>query len=348
MTAPAILASARDESATTGDDFAILVRDLTKTYGRTRVLDIADLAIPTAMLTAVVGGNGAGKSTFLGCMAGVLRHGGLVDLQGSARTSPAGSGASSARRVPSVAYLPQRVRLPGSATIDEVMTLFRALAGSGEDRTTPPEHFVPPGDRRIGELSGGQAQRVALAATLLGTPDLLLLDEPNANLDDRAKEAVREMILAHRDAGATILIASPAAFDLLADADHVVRIEAGRVAFHGPAPSYLADLRTVVWVAVDAGESASAFAQVPLVERARIVGRWVALDCHGRDVTAIVRILAERGVASERIRIAGPGETTAVSSPSDAEAATVTEAAPVAAPAPPAESIVAPAEDAGR
>lgn len=292
---------------------AIVIRDLTKAYGRSRVLEIARLEIPGAQLTAVVGGNGAGKSTLLGCVAGVLRHGGSVELGGVSVASAAGS------RRPRVAYLPQRLRLPGSATVADVLTLFRALAGDAHDRIVPPEGFVPPGHRTIGELSGGQAQRVALAATLMGAPDLLLLDEPNANLDDRGKDDVRAMILAHRSAGASVLIASPAAFELIADADHVVRIEDGRVDFAGSAAGYLAELRTTVWVALDGdhGTSAPSLARLidlPLVEQARAVGSWVALDCRGRDVGAIVRSLADRGFAADRIRVSGPGDT-AVSPP---------------------------------
>lgn len=314
MTAPAVTISTAAPIQVAAGEATIVVHAVTKSYGRTLVLDVPDLVIPTAMLTAVVGGNGAGKSTLLGCIAGVLRHTGSVDLGRSTGTSQAGSGA---RRI---AYLPQRIRLPGAATIDEVMTLFRALAGPGPDRTAPPEGFVPPGHRRIGELSGGQAQRVALAATLLGAPELLLLDEPLANLDDGAKGVVREMILAHRDAGATILIASPAAFELLADADHVIRIEGGRVAFHGAAPTYLADLRTTIWVALETAGPDRALADVPLVDRTRVAGRWMALDCRGRDVTTIVRSLGERGIGAERIRIAGPGETAGAPLPPGADA----------------------------
>lgn len=304
-------------SALAGDDaIAIVLRDVTKAYGRSRVLDIPRLEIPRAMLTAVVGGNGAGKSTLLGCVAGVLRHAGIVELNDMAG---ANSGATETmRREARIAYLPQRLRMPGSATVGEVLALFRSLAGDAPDRVSPPADFAPPPGRRIGELSGGQAQRVAIAATLLGAPDLLLLDEPNANLDDRGKEDVRAMILAHRSAGASILIASPAAFELIADADHVVRIEDGRVEFAGSATAYLAELRTTVWVALGEGDHAlgeERLRGLPGVEQTRVAGEWVALDCRGRDVTAILRGLSERGIGSDRIRVPGPGEAGRSSSP---------------------------------
>lgn len=283
----------------------LLVRGLTKAYGRIRVLDALDLTIPAATLTAVVGSNGAGKSTLLGCLAGVLRHGGSISFDGPPLRPLSGR----------VAYLPQRIRLPGSATVDEVLNLFRSLAGPSADRTAPPDGFVPPGHRRIAELSGGQAQRVALAATLLGTPELLLLDEPLANLDDDARDVVREMLAAHRDAGAAILVASPAAFDLLAGADRVIRVEAGRIVFDGAAPAYLAGLRTTVWVALESDANGSAFTDIAFVERTRFAGRWAALECRERDVTTVLHTLGDRGIAADRIWIAGPGDATVAGSP---------------------------------
>ncbi|MEK6721737.1 MAG: ATP-binding cassette domain-containing protein [Chloroflexota bacterium] len=327
MTAPAAVVAGRVVAgrvglAPTRDEPAIVVRGLTKAYGRTRVVDALDLAIPGAMLTAIVGGNGAGKSTLLGCLAGVLRHGGSVRLGG-----PIG-----APRPGRVAYLPQRIRLPAGATVDEVMRLFRSLAGPATDRVVPPDGFLVAGHRRIGELSGGQAQRVVLAATLLGTPDLLLLDEPLANLDDGAKGVVREMLVAHRDAGATILVASPAAFELLADADEVIRIEGGGVAFQGPGATYLAGLRTTVWVALDPADDGSAFHELAAVERTRIVGRWAALDCRGRDVSAVIGALGDRGVAAARIRVAGPADAAIGPQPADGRRTAAHEVSPVGSP----------------
>lgn len=286
----------------------LVVRGLTKAYGHHRALDALDLAIPASTLTAVVGSNGAGKSTLLGCLAGALRHGGSVSLGDSALRPGPGR----------IAYLPQRIRLPGGATVREVLALFRSLAGPSPDLTTPPDGFLPAGHRRIAELSGGQAQRVALAATLLGSPALLLLDEPLANLDDAARDAVREMLAVHRGAGAAILVASPVtAFDLLASADLVVQVEAGRIVFQGPAPVFLASLPTTIWVALESDASHEEFADVALVERTRIGGRWAVLECRGRDATAVLRTLADRGIAGDRIRIAGPADATLAVSPPD-------------------------------
>jgi ABC-type cobalamin transport system ATPase subunit len=90
------------------------------------------------------------------------------------------------------AHLPQRLRLPPTATVADVLGLLRALAGGASDRLPLPDGFVPDGSRRIGELSGGQAQRVAVAGALMGRPDLLLLDEPLANLDDEARARVED------------------------------------------------------------------------------------------------------------------------------------------------------------
>lgn len=285
----------------------LVVHGLTKAYGRQRVLDALDLSIPPATLAAVVGSNGAGKSTLLGCIAGTLRHDGTIRYDGSPLSAIPGQ----------MAYLPQRIRLPGGATVKEALALFRALAGPTPDRAAPPEGFVPAGQRRIAELSGGQAQRVALAGMLFGAPRLLLLDEPHANLDDLAKDSLRDMLAAHRDGGATILVASPAAFDLLAHADLVVRVEAGQVVYHGLASAFLAGLPVTVWVYLGSNGSAADIADIGLATRTRIAGHWAALECREQDVPMVLEALVARGVGIDRVRVAGPGSADLAAPPPD-------------------------------
>lgn len=214
----------------------LVIRGLGKRYGEQIALDGFDLDLPGSTLLAVVGANGAGKSTLLGCLACVLRHDGMASLDGT----PIRLGDGRA------AYLPQRLRLPATATVSDVLGLIRAIAGGTPDRVHPPEGFVPDGSRRIGELSGGQAQRVALAGVLMGAPDLLLLDEPLANLDDEARAIATELLLAHRDAGAIVLVASPASHDILAVADLAARVDNGRLTALVPAQAFLTDLARAV------------------------------------------------------------------------------------------------------
>ena len=210
----------------------LVVRGLGKRYGDHVALEGLDLDLPGSTLLAVVGANGAGKSTLLGSLAGVLRHEGTASLDG--RPLRPGDGRTT--------YLPQRLRLPPAATVADVLDLLRALAGGIPDRVSPPDNFVPEGSRRLGELSGGQAQRVALAGALMGAPDLVLLDEPLANLDDDARAIATGLFRAHRDAGAIVLVASPAAHDVLAAADLAARIDDSRLAALGPATAFLASL----------------------------------------------------------------------------------------------------------
>lgn len=223
-------ATGRGGEPTGGAAPRLRLRGVAKHYGQGASVGPVDLELPGGALVLVLGANGAGKSTLLGAIAGTLRHEGEVTLDGS----PAR--ARERRR----SYLPQRIRLPAGATVGEALDLFGALATHTPAPGAPEQGFLPPPERRLGELSGGQAQRVALVAALLGSPALVVLDEPFANLDDPGRAEALRLILAHRDAGALVLVASPMSGDLLTVADHVIHVRDGRVT--GPERPSRADI----------------------------------------------------------------------------------------------------------
>jgi ABC-type multidrug transport system ATPase subunit len=227
--------ASRTEPMIAHEEPRVVATGIGKSYGSHRVLHALDLALAPRSLVAVAGGNGVGKSTLLACLAGTVRHRGTVRLDGLL------VGRATRGRI---TYLPQRLRMPASATGREVGRLFAALGDGRPDRVPLPDGFLPPLDKPIGQLSGGQAQRVALAAVLGGQPDLVLLDEPFANLDDEARDQVQRLVLAHRDAGATVLVASPTAVELLALADRVLLVSDGEIRFDGDPAGYAAHLGT--------------------------------------------------------------------------------------------------------
>jgi ABC-type multidrug transport system ATPase subunit len=156
-----------------------------------------------------------------------------------------------------------------------------------------------------GPLSGGQARRVGLGVVLQGSPDLILLDEPFANLDDDAREAAHGLLRAHRDAGATVLIASPTALDLLAMIDRVVLLEDGEVSFDGAPARYAGRLEMTVWVR-PAGVPLEQLTSLSHVLRFREEGDWIALECHEDRAIGLLRDLEAAGVPPERVRLGGP------------------------------------------
>lgn len=202
---------------------AVCANGVGKRYGRlSPVLADITFSVPRGSIVTLAGSNGSGKSTLLRCIAGLAKHTGTIEVCGHR----VGGGVAS--RLP-LGYLPQAVTLPRNASIDEAITFFARLRGADRRRLPLPEGFLRDGSTRVGTMSGGQKQRLAIAIALLGSPELLLLDEPVANLDADARSAVWEVLSGLRARGTTALIASPSPADLSRIGDDTITLRDGRI-----------------------------------------------------------------------------------------------------------------------
>lgn len=195
---------------------------LTKRYRSGRGLLDVSFALPPGAIVSLGGPNGSGKSTLLRCLAGLATYRGEVRLLGRPLTRDPGIRAL-------IGYLPQAVAFPLEASVGEVIDLFAGLRGSRTE-TPLPAAFVPPPDERIGALSEGQRHRVGLAVALLGSPRLLLLDEPLASLDPDGRATFRCVLrsLCDRE-GVTAIVSSPSPTELDRSADAVLVMDGGRI-----------------------------------------------------------------------------------------------------------------------
>jgi len=213
-----------------------------KAFGTRVVLDDVSLQLERGDIALLVGANGSGKSTLLRCLAGLTKFDGSASILGSDPRTAARRGL--------IGYLPQLVALPESVTVGEVIAFFARLRGvslSGptglEAAVSLPGGFLPDPDLAIGALSGGMRRRVALTAALIGSPPLVLLDEPDASLDEEHSSSLWETLKALRANGGTALIAMPLLVtslmrhDLAGVADRAVLLDQGRVAHDGSVQS---------------------------------------------------------------------------------------------------------------
>ncbi|GAA3830017.1 sulfate/molybdate ABC transporter ATP-binding protein [Amycolatopsis tucumanensis] len=203
--------------------------------------------VPAGSVLAILGPNGSGKSSILGCLAGLFRPDRAVITLGGRELHdlPAHDRA--------VGLLSQDALLfPHLSVVDNVAFSPRSKgAGRAESREIARRWLAEVdaaefAERKPSQLSGGQAQRVAVARALAGNPDLLLLDEPLAALDVDAAPAIRGLlrrVLAADPHRATVLVTHDP-LDALALADHVVVLAAGRVVERGPTREVLAAPRT--------------------------------------------------------------------------------------------------------
>ncbi|MFE9839887.1 ABC transporter ATP-binding protein [Streptomyces sp. NPDC005551] len=211
-------------------DTAIEAAGLGKRFGRRGKWALRECALrlPAGRVCAVVGPNGAGKSTLLALAAGVLgpTEGTLTVLG----TSPA---AARGR----IAYVAQHKPLYPQLTVAETLRLGRELNpdrwdASAAERITAAGDLAP--KARIRSLSGGQRTRVALALALGKRPDLLLLDEPMADLDPLARHELMGVLLAESaERGTGVVMSSHVVAELENSCDHLVLLGGGRVRLAG-------------------------------------------------------------------------------------------------------------------
>lgn len=206
------------------DAAAVEVAGLRVRRGTTTVFDGLDVTIPRGQITGLLGPSGCGKTTLLRAIVGVQRiAAGTVTVLGH----PAGSAAL--RRL--VAYDTQSASVYADLTIHQNLRYFARLLGAppGDvDRVIREVGLVDQRHQTIGSLSGGQENRVSLAVAMLGTPELIVLDEPTVGLDPVLRAELWTVFRGLADAGATLLVSSHVMDEALR-CDRLVLLRAGRI-----------------------------------------------------------------------------------------------------------------------
>ncbi|MFG2588146.1 ABC transporter ATP-binding protein [Streptomyces sp. NPDC048438] len=214
---------------------AIEANGLGMTYGRKRGWALRDCSfrLPAGRVCALVGPNGAGKSTLLALTAGLLRP-----TEGSVRVL--GTGPGEAR--PRIAYVSQDKPLYPQLTVADTLWAGQELNPATWDRAAADRVAGPlPQDAKVRALSGGQRTRLALALALGKRPELMLLDEPMADLDPLARHQLMGILMAEAaDNATTIVMSSHILTELEGSCDYLLFVDGGRVRLGGESEDIVA------------------------------------------------------------------------------------------------------------
>jgi ABC-2 type transport system ATP-binding protein len=212
---------------TLGSHVLLAARAASRRFGAQTALYPTDFEVRAGETLALVGPNGAGKSTLLSLLAGALDPSeGAVEREDGVR----------------VGWVPQRPAHYARLSARENLVLFARLEGEPDpegaaDRLLA-EFDLPPGSQPSANLSVGNRQRLNLAIALLGSPRVLLLDEPTAALDPGQRRRLWEKARIVSDVGGAVVFATQNVEEVEHFADRVVVLLGGRVVFEGSVAEY--------------------------------------------------------------------------------------------------------------
>ena len=277
----------------TGENLAITVRGLTKVFGDRTVVDRFDMDVPRGAIYGFLGPNGSGKTTTIRMMCGLL-------------TPDGGSGEclgfdilTEAHRIKeNVGYMTQRFSLYEDLTIRENLDFIARMYRMKDRRAKVHAALDRLGlqDRArqlAGTLSGGWKQRLSLACCMLHDPQLLLLDEPTAGVDPKARRDFWDEIRGLSAAGVTVLV-STHYMDEAIQCDALAYIAYGKKLISGPATEIPAMIGLTTWrvEGPDISTLEADLRKTPGVEQVARFGS--VLHVSGRDSDALDRVVAEQ------------------------------------------------------
>lgn len=214
---------------------AIETSGLVKTYGSVKALDGLDLEVEEGKVHGFLGPNGAGKTTTIRILTGLLKPDrGVARIFGRDVTSGSGVRAS-------VGYMPELPSFPAHLTGWELLNIYGRLYGvEKSERESQADELLnlvgleDSEDRRIGGYSKGMQQRLGVAQSLLGDPDLVIMDEPTAGLDPEGRAEAREVVKQIGEGGVTVFLSSHLLEEVEKVCTHVTIIHRGRGVVSGP------------------------------------------------------------------------------------------------------------------
>lgn len=215
------------------DGPAVQVNRLSKRYSRVEALKEVSLTVQPGMIYGLLGRNGAGKTTFVKILLGIVRP-----TSGEAALLGQPCGCASVRQ--RVGYLPEDHRLPEYHTGSSILMTSGLLHGMARSaiRARSAELLELVGLKdwafaKVGSFSKGMRQRLALAQALLHDPELIFLDEPTDGVDPVGRREIRDAILRIKDQKRTVFINSHLLSEVEVTCDRVAILEAGRLVREG-------------------------------------------------------------------------------------------------------------------
>ena len=214
----------------------ISARGVRKRFGRLNVLNGVDLDVGAGSVTAIVGPNASGKTTFNRIVLGLVRpDAGEIAFDGVRLNGDA-------RYRQRIGYMPQIARYPENLSGRTIMAMVRDVRGSNaplDEELVEALHLEPVLDTPFRALSGGTRQRINAALAFLFRADLLILDEPTAGLDPISAGTLKDKIRRERDAGRALIVTSHVLSELDEIADRIAFLLDGVVQFSGSRPELL-------------------------------------------------------------------------------------------------------------
>lgn len=223
---------------------ALRVEDLNVHYGTIHAVQGVSFSVKEGEIVSIVGSNGAGKSTIMWTLAGVVpSSGGTVEIMGSPLPSKPNEVVAKG-----LALVPERRRLFSALTVEEnlIMGAYRRKNDQKiKDEMERCFQLFPILRERLkqrsGTLSGGEQQMLAISRALMSSPKILLLDEPTLGLAPLLVETVMETIVRIREEGMTVLLVEQNATRALEISNRGYILEAGRFLKSGPGPELAQD-----------------------------------------------------------------------------------------------------------
>lgn len=280
-------------------EFPVRAERLTKTYRLgfffnkvITALDGLDFQVPRGSVFGLLGPNGAGKSTTIKLLLNLV-----TPTSGSAKLFGRSPTEHTVRR--RLGFVPENPSPYNYLTGREFMRLSGALANltrhecdQQAERLLNEVDLVRAANVQVRRYSKGMVQRLVLAQALLGSPELLILDEPTSGLDPLGRRHIRDLILAQREKGTTVLFCTHIIPDVEAVCDHLVILVGGRKITEGPVASLLGTGGEVELVVENIAESELGFAASTLK---RIERRWVFRVAEAESSSVVSALLQKGG-----------------------------------------------------
>jgi len=229
-----------------------------KKYGSFQAVQDIDLSLSKGECVALVGHNGAGKSTLIKMMLGLVTP--TTGTVSVFKKTPSSDSFNDMRR--HIGFLPEQVLFQKNMTGRETLEFYarlKRLPGQNFDDLFTRVDLIAAADRKVGTYSKGMRQKLGMAQALLGTPKLLILDEPTTGLDPMARQNMYRIMDEEKSRGATVLISSHVLTELDDRIDRVVILNRGHVAAVGTIPILCRNIGMQVKIVIRASEAVCAY-----------------------------------------------------------------------------------------